>query len=707
MNMRARIVHSFLCASVFVGLVTALPRARAVALDELVVTGSHVDTAWATPRSVAVITTADIARGTSTNLVDLLAHEANVNLRSFFGNDKFTTVDIRGMGETAGSNVLVLIDGVRINAVDLSGADFSSIPLDQIERIEVVRGANTVRYGNGAVGGVINILTKRAADGTHAALKVHLGGFDSHGAALAASTALHGLSLTARSSSSDSAGYRENSDFTREDGRVELRYGGLDWLDAFASAQLHHDRYGLPGPVSRADFLASSRTRRASNAPEDEGETTDRRYNAGATLHDERFGQLAALVSYRVRDNPFVIGYSPLSTPAAQQSAIAAQQRELQVSHTLPLALFGLDHELVFGYERQAADYQRREGGRGLLDRSQRLLGGLVDNAGYVSSRWTLPHGFSIEGGYRLDAFHVTRRAERLRRVCDTTLVPTVIETTVFVEIAPGVTIPIIVPVTVNLPVQSNCRGETAVAHQRDQTWHNRAWEAGLSYQPAHWAILFASRRESFRNPNVDELMVATTGLRPQHGQQWELGLRLRHAGGHAAVLTLFDMRVDDEIFYGYDPASGRTVNRNLDERSTRRGVELELKAQLGATLKTWSNLSYIDARLAASDAFIPLVPRAKIAAGVIWDLRPDLTLSASYARTSTRFDGNDFDNQSYHKLAAYQVVDARLQWQLPRFALGLGVNNALDETYATTGYSDTVYPMPSRSVMLEFSLNL
>jgi iron complex outermembrane receptor protein len=705
--MRVRIVHTFLCAWVLFGLTIAPRCGRAAEMDELVVTGTHVETAWATPRSVTVITATDIQRSTSNNLVDLLAQEANVNLRSFFGNDKFATIDIRGMGESASSNVLVLIDGVRINAVDLSGADFSSIPLDQVERIEVVRGANTVRYGNGAVGGVINIRTKRAEDGNHAALRLHIGGFDSHGAALAASSALHGLSLTARSSSSDSAGYRENGDFTREDGRVELRYDGLEWLDAFASAQLHHDRYGLPGPVSRADFFESSRTRRASNAPHDEGETTDRRYLAGATLRDERFGQLAALASYRVRDNPFIIGFSPLLTPAEQQNSIAAQQREFQVSHTLPYSLFGLDHELVFGYERQAADYQRREDGRGLLDRSHRRLGGLLDNAGYVSSRWALPRGFSIEAGYRFDAFHVTGRSERLRRVCDTTLVPTVVETTVFVEIAPGVVIPIIVPVTVNLPVQSNCRGETTVARQRDQTWHNQAWEAGVSYQPVQWATLFVSRRESFRNPNVDELTLATTDLRPQHGQQWELGVRLRHADGHAAALSVFEMRNDDEIFFGYDLTNGREVNRNLDERSTRRGVELELKAQLGATLQAFSNMSYIDARLGAGNAFMPLVPRAKIVAGLVWDLRPDLSLSASCGHSSARFDGNDFDNQSYHKLAAYQVVDARLQWQLTHFALGLSVNNALDETYATTGYSDTIYPMPSRSVMLEFSLDL
>ena len=75
---------------------------------------------------MAVITADDIARSTSNSIVDLLARAADVNLRSFFGHDKFAGVDIRGMGDTFTSNVLVLIDGVRLNEIDLSGADFAA-----------------------------------------------------------------------------------------------------------------------------------------------------------------------------------------------------------------------------------------------------------------------------------------------------------------------------------------------------------------------------------------------------------------------------------------------------------------------------------------------------------------------------------------------------------------------------------------------------
>jgi iron complex outermembrane receptor protein len=53
-----------------------------------------------------------------------------------------------------------LVDGRRVNEIDLSGVDWTQIPLDQIERIEIVRGSGSVLYGDNAYGGVVNIITK-------------------------------------------------------------------------------------------------------------------------------------------------------------------------------------------------------------------------------------------------------------------------------------------------------------------------------------------------------------------------------------------------------------------------------------------------------------------------------------------------------------------------------------------------------------------
>ena len=70
-------------------------------------------TAAKQPHHVTVITAADIAKSTAQSVSELLQVEANLGLQSFYGRDQGATVDMRGMGETASSNVLVVVDGER------------------------------------------------------------------------------------------------------------------------------------------------------------------------------------------------------------------------------------------------------------------------------------------------------------------------------------------------------------------------------------------------------------------------------------------------------------------------------------------------------------------------------------------------------------------------------------------------------------------
>ena len=72
------------------------------------------------------------------------------------------TIDLRGFGDTANSNTLILLDGQRLNPIDSGSISWSTIPLANIERIEIIRGAGTVLYGDRATGGVINIITDKS-----------------------------------------------------------------------------------------------------------------------------------------------------------------------------------------------------------------------------------------------------------------------------------------------------------------------------------------------------------------------------------------------------------------------------------------------------------------------------------------------------------------------------------------------------------------
>lgn len=128
-------------------------------LDDVVVTGTR--TAVSLENSlvpVQVIDHSDIDRSQANSLQDLLRGRAGINLTNSGGLGKQTSLFLRG---TNSSHTLILIDGVRINSADFAAAAIPDLPLAQIDRIEIMRGPNSSLYGSEAIGGVIQIFTRR------------------------------------------------------------------------------------------------------------------------------------------------------------------------------------------------------------------------------------------------------------------------------------------------------------------------------------------------------------------------------------------------------------------------------------------------------------------------------------------------------------------------------------------------------------------
>src|SRR5262249_48914912 len=101
--------------------------------------------------SSTVITAADIAHSPHYTLPEILGQVPGIQLHSLYGavNGAGTVVDLRGFGAFAAPNTLVLINGRRLNDVDLDADYFSRIPLNSIERIEITRGnSGAVLYGD-------------------------------------------------------------------------------------------------------------------------------------------------------------------------------------------------------------------------------------------------------------------------------------------------------------------------------------------------------------------------------------------------------------------------------------------------------------------------------------------------------------------------------------------------------------------------------
>jgi vitamin B12 transporter len=123
------------------------------------VTASRVaDTVDASLADVSVITHTDIERSGSADLIDLLRLQAGVDVARTGGAGQQTSVFLRGSNS---NHVLVLIDGVRVASSNTGSFAFENLPLDAIERIEIVRGPRASYWGSDAIGGVIQIFTRQ------------------------------------------------------------------------------------------------------------------------------------------------------------------------------------------------------------------------------------------------------------------------------------------------------------------------------------------------------------------------------------------------------------------------------------------------------------------------------------------------------------------------------------------------------------------
>lgn len=157
----------------------ALPAAAAaqtIDMDRVVVTATRTaTTADAALAAVEVIDRGQIERSQAHSLQDLLRGRAGIDLANQGGLGKVSTLFMRG---TESDHVLFLVDGVRVGSATSGLTALQDLPLELVERIEIVRGPRSSLYGSEAIGGVIQVFTRGGREGTR--LRAHLGA-GSHG----------------------------------------------------------------------------------------------------------------------------------------------------------------------------------------------------------------------------------------------------------------------------------------------------------------------------------------------------------------------------------------------------------------------------------------------------------------------------------------------------------------------------------------------
>lgn len=127
--------------------------------------------------SVTVLTETDIQRSQAGSLQELLTGYAGLNFSNNGGAGKTTSLFMRG---TNSGHVLIMIDGIKIGSATNGNVPIQNIPVSQIERIEIVRGPRSSLYGSEAIGGVIQVFTKKGTDKTTLNFNAGMGSYGTH-----------------------------------------------------------------------------------------------------------------------------------------------------------------------------------------------------------------------------------------------------------------------------------------------------------------------------------------------------------------------------------------------------------------------------------------------------------------------------------------------------------------------------------------------
>jgi len=632
-------------------------RAEDVSLENILVTPYRFEEyIHSIPRAVTVIGEAELKYLNVPTIPDLLRYQTGITVRDYYANGTKVSVDIRGFGETGSNNTLVLINGRRVNEIDLSGVDWTQIPLDQVERIEIVRGSGSVLYGDNACGGTINIITKKGRGKPSLQIETQAGSYEMNGQNAWLQGSRGGLSYSATSSRRSTNGYRDNSYYDGTDYGVNLVYEINPDFSINASGSYHDADYGLPGALSENHLKTMSR--QSTRFPDDDIGETDYNFKVGGQKEVLSLGYFEADVSFRRRTatSKFLsssAGFNPVFESRIDTIGISPK-------FIFDRQILNRKHNLIVGADIYLSDYMSdnyNEAGS-----LQNFTDIDKDTAGvYLQDEFEPIKNLSITAGCR------TEKAEY------------------------------------SFDYHDNAGSLADVNTDLDS--RQDAYSAGLAYKYMTDSSIFINAAHAFRFPVTDEYFSVwgtppvNTGLNPQTGKQYEAGIRQSIGSWAIADITAFKMDLKNELYY--DPNT--FANANYDKTS-HQGIEagvhgkflniIDMKANY-----TYTQAEFIDGPYDTND--IPAVPRHKASFISRFNLPRGIRLALTGNYVGKRYFISDQAN-SLGKMNSYFTADANITYEYRNLTFSAGLNNIFNEEYSEYGVKSGslryYYPSPGRN---------
>ncbi len=653
------------------------------ALEEVIVTGTrYPEQVWRVPANTTVISKDDIEKAGATDLPDLLKSEIGLVVRDWLGNSRNASVAMRGINiESAAMNIVFLVDGRRLDDVDMAGYDWTEIPLGRIERIEIVRGSGSVLYGDNAIGGVINVITREGKDDFGARATARYGSYQMHEEEASCSGSAGKFRYAFDGRDSYTEGYRTNG-YMRY-GSLGARMGyDLDAGSVEVSTGYKNDRYGQPGALLESDLISGEYSRRdvEVDANTDNSipyaETETYYFKLTPTFY---VGDMVTVTADLIKEHkePKSTNYWAVTWPTSKaiNNTVDNEKDKLGILPQVLIesALGGLaENKLTFGYDNYVYELTTHSNnwiyGTGVLDAWYYQDIERDQYAYYVQDALTLFDILVLKGGYRY-------------------------EKSDFI---------------------SNFDDNDSPARTTRHAFDEEAAEIGISYLFGEGSNVYYNYNKGFRFPKSDEFMSLTTGvvneeLLPQKSEHHQIGINYQLNQRLKLGCCLFRLDTTDEIYYD------NTVYQNLnyDGKIRRDGVEtgLSLNALDWLTLKgtyTFTEAAFESGTYDGKN--FPGVPEHSYALSSIVKIE-SFSFWASLHGAGTSYFVSDWDNSiqgEERRMAGYNVLDVKASYGHKSFQFFAGINNVLNEEYEeyaieginndTWAYEPAYYPSPGRN---------
>jgi len=644
-------------------------------LDEVIVSASRLGVGIA-GASTTIIDAEDIERSPAQTLPEIMGAEAGIQYRDLFGDraGAQAVLDIRGFGATATSNTLVLVNGRRMNDIDLAAIDWANIPLDSIERIEITRGnAGSVLYGDGAVGGTVNIVTKDPhALGRVAKAEASYSSYVFRQSKFTVSDKVGDYAVTAYGSYINSRGYRINNDLIQRTFNAEAQRK-MKKGRAFVKIGVDNESQGAPG--ARKVTLNSNLVE------------TDPR---GATTEEDKnwYNGIFATagVTHALSDSLNLIvdgGVRRKDQEARTVSSFGTQfdtyiDTELTTWSLTPrieadAMLSGMGLSSTFGLDYYYADYNSDR--QTTFDGAAfHVYNGFQQSLGlYAQNTLALNKKTDVSFGAR-----VQRTNFRAGDMYDSSLVSS--------------------------PAFDGKRGDA------NKNEIQLAANLGLDYRINDTFAVFGRAARSFRTPTIDERVGSDSGyasfeLKTQTSRDIEAGARFTF-GKFELQSSAFYMRLRDELHYNPDTF----VNMNFDP-TERAGLENAFTWKIRNDLKLKGNVSWTRAKFSEGrydGNEVPLVSDITASAAVYWDVfKEKLKLTAAvnyFGKKRMENDENNFQAQ----ISDYALFDLGARGKYGRLNWSADINNVFNQGYfnyaiasSSTYGTYNAYTLPGRTFKL------